>query len=41
MVPFPDPEEGEMVHQVWLLVAVQAQEPETVKLVVPAEEDTG
>ena len=41
MVPFPVPEEGEMVHQLWLLTAVQAQEPDTVKLVVPAADVTG
>ena len=41
IVPFPVPDAGETVHQATLLEAVQAQEPVTVKVVVPAAEETG
>ena len=41
MVPLPLPEEGDMVHQAWLLVAVHAAVLVTAKLVEPADADTG
>ena len=40
MVALPVPDEGEMVHQVWLLEAVQVQVVDMVKLVDPAIDAT-
>jgi len=37
MVPFPDPEAGAIVHQAWLLTAVQAHCAVTVKAADPPE----
>ena len=40
MVPFPDPEAGEITHQAWSLTAVQAQVVVTVNAADPPEPGT-
>jgi len=40
MVAFPVPEAGDMVHQAWLLDAVQAQVVDAAKVVDPAADAT-